>query len=148
MRGSKVNQHQPILVRFTMQAEPPNCRPKGFFSPYLGIEIADHDFDIVLRTISVCLFKLCIESLFLLVRSFVVWRMRIDNAIMEELTAHPKHAESSVDRAPADDTPTPFSIYKKAGSEGSSFAAATQHGKTIAFEFILAAPSSLLEGGN
>ena len=83
--GCKVDASLAIVIGHGVQAVWPDHRSKHFLPSNLIVPVPDNDFHISPRTAVVHrLLKLRVECFFLIVGSFLVWAVHVDDAVVEE----------------------------------------------------------------
>ena len=82
--GCKVDASLAIVVGNGVQAVWSDHWSKHFLPFKLSIHVSDNDFHVSPRTAAVHLLKLRVECFFLIVGSFLVWAVHVDDAVVEE----------------------------------------------------------------
>ena len=84
-----------------MQAVWPDHRSKHFLPSNMSVHVPDNDFHISPQIAVVHLLKLRVESLVLVIGSFLVWAVHVDDAVVEETALYSQLRHPFVDRLPA-----------------------------------------------
>ena len=94
--GCKVDASLVIVIGNDVQAVWSDHRSNHFLPSNLSVHVSDNDFHTSPRTAVVHLLKLRLECFFLVVESFLVWAMHVDDAVVEETALHPQLTHPSL----------------------------------------------------